>query len=561
MPSLSPIATYHAELREHLEMVGRAMSAQRGILWGARGLAVGLAVDLGILGWAWWHEAVRGLPLIGLAAVPLVLTVLVALGAMLYVRRSPEHLARRLDSAARLQERAITALELGARGGDQPLVTAQVRDTVEHLRRTEPLDIFPLRMPRIELAGSAALAFLIVLVTFAPNPWAIRARAANPAISTAREQAQRVERIADAVQADGLPELEELRELLRRGARTIETRADDPNAALGALEDLESQVRQMSMGDDQLSAALAAIASALAADPATGEMAAAINTGDLREIARASRGLGERTESMSNEERERVARQLQEAAERAARSSPTLAAQLSDAAAALEQALAQEGGGGGSGEAGEGQSGAEGEGRSAQESLDELASQAEVAAERARVRSQLEGSRNALERALGQSQSRAGPQTNRSSAARGPRGATTPGEGGELGEEEGMGEGSGGAGSEFGDEAFGDESGSGAGLGSGSSGVGDGSADALGNQVTGLDPITRPEYVGGDEFWADEMTDNPYLGMAGDGSSSVADTAANPNFTGGTTQGGDGSSIPLGLRDLVKDYFSALDQK
>jgi len=34
-----------------------------------------------------------------------------------------------------------------------------------------------------------------------------------------------------------------------------------------------------------------------------------------------------------------------------------------------------------------------------------------------------------------------------------------------------------------------------------------------------------------------------------------------PTYSNKPTQGNDSGSIPLGLRDLVKDYFSSLDQK
>ena len=43
MTMLSPAATYHAELREQLGSVGRALSVQRGLLWLARGLVRGHA--------------------------------------------------------------------------------------------------------------------------------------------------------------------------------------------------------------------------------------------------------------------------------------------------------------------------------------------------------------------------------------------------------------------------------------------------------------------------------------------------------------------------------------
>ena len=47
-------------------------------------------------------------------------------------------------------------------------------------------------------------AFFVVVIAaivgFSPNPWLLRARASNPAITIAREQAQRVQRLADSIQ-------------------------------------------------------------------------------------------------------------------------------------------------------------------------------------------------------------------------------------------------------------------------------------------------------------------------------------------------------------------------
>jgi hypothetical protein len=39
MTMLSPVATYHAELRQELGAVGRALSVQPGLVWLAHGLA------------------------------------------------------------------------------------------------------------------------------------------------------------------------------------------------------------------------------------------------------------------------------------------------------------------------------------------------------------------------------------------------------------------------------------------------------------------------------------------------------------------------------------------
>ena len=120
MTMLSPTATYHAELREQLESVGRALSIQRGLLWLARGLVVGSVVVLGLVLWAWTTDTVKVLPVPMLIAVPIVAALLMALGSLI-IRHNARELARRIDRAARLQERSTTALELGARGDEFPL--------------------------------------------------------------------------------------------------------------------------------------------------------------------------------------------------------------------------------------------------------------------------------------------------------------------------------------------------------------------------------------------------------------------------------------------------------
>src|SRR5439155_15373777 len=157
----------------------------------------------------------------------------------------------------------------------------------------------------------------------------------NPAITIAREQAQRVQRLADSIQPQGSPDIEALRQLVSKGARTIDAQSNQPDAALTAIQDLEDQVRQMSAGDDQLASALAAIASALASDPATQQLANAINTGDMREISQAAKNLAAAASSMSGQDQQRVARVMRDAAGRAGRISQSVASSLSDAADAM----------------------------------------------------------------------------------------------------------------------------------------------------------------------------------------------------------------------------------
>ena len=138
----------------------------------------------------------------------------------------------------------MTALELGGRGDEYPLALAQMRDAVEHLRRVDLLETFPPRLPRRELLATFFVLLVAGLVGISPNPWILRARASNPAITAAREQAQRVERLADSIRTEDSPELDPLQELLRK-RRTIDARANDPGEALTARRP-EEQVQQMS---------------------------------------------------------------------------------------------------------------------------------------------------------------------------------------------------------------------------------------------------------------------------------------------------------------------------
>lgn len=570
MSLLSPSATFHAELRDQLGGVGRALALQRAAIWAARGLAVGSFMVLGIVIWAWTRDAVGSLFIPTLAAAPLGAALAFAIGS-LFLRHQTRDLARRVDHAARLNERSVTALELGGLGAEFPLALAQMRDAVEHLRRVDLLEAFPLRIPKHELMTTFFVLVVAAIVGISPNPWLLRARASNPAIALAREQAQRVDRLADSIQAQDSAELDPLKELLRKGARTIDARSNDPGEALNALEDLEEQVHQMSAGDDQLAAALAAVAGALASDPTTQDLASAINTGDLREISKAAKDLAQQTEQLSGQDQQRVSKVLRDASNRAGRASPSVAGDLADAASAMEQG----GNGGADGNAdggtqqmqqgsSRGAAGNAQNGRSARDALNELSSDAAAAAERQRAANQLESSRNALERSLGRTQSRSNSSAGRSSSASsGQRNQSQTGEGDQRGQ--------GGAAGQGDQTGEGGDQGAGGGTpgedgGEGEGGQGGGYSTGGQNQnrtgLSGLDTITRPEQVpSGGSFAPDETSQNPYLGDASDGTAKAGDESVAPSFSRKPTQGNDTGSIPLGLRDLVKDYFSSLDQK
>ncbi|MBV9172585.1 MAG: hypothetical protein JOZ81_21145, partial [Chloroflexi bacterium] len=568
MTMLSPAATFHAELREQLASVGRALSTQRALLWLTRGAAAGSVIVLGIVIWAWTRDGVSSLPLGGIVALPFVLGLIVALATLL-VKQDNRELARRIDRAAHLQERSTTALELGARGDEFPLAVAQMRDAVEHLRRVDMLHAFPLRAPKNELLTIFFVTLIAVLVGVSPNPWLLRARASNPAITTAREEAQRVERLADSIQSQN-PDIDMLRQLVSQGARTMDARSNEPDAALNALQDLEDQIRQMSAGDDQLASALSAIASALAQDPATQQLANAINTGDMRQIAQATKDLAQHVDQLSSTDKARVGQVLRDASGRATRSSQSVANELSAAASALQSNAGSDSSDPSASPYGQESASSGQYNQSAQDALNQLSDSAAAAGERQRAQSQLESSRNALERALGRTQSRSSSSSNSSgrsnSSSSGQRSQTSNGNGsadqGQNGSQGQTGDGSeSGADSQPGGSSPGQDGSNGqTGEGSGYSTGGQSPTHTAGTDPS-LDMITRPEQVPSNgQAQPDVSSVNPYLENAGQSSATTSDESVQPSYSRKPTQGNESGTIPLGLRDLVKDYFSSLDQ-
>jgi hypothetical protein len=530
-----------------------------------------VVVALGLVIWAWTRDSVSNLALPLLVGVPLGLAFIAALGS-LFIRHTLEELARRIDRAARLQERSTTALELGGRGENFPLAVAQMRDAVEHLKRVDLLEAFPLRLPRHELMAALFIVLIATIVGVSPNPWLLKLRASNPAITIAHEQAQRVQRLADSIQPNDAAEIDALRQLISKGAKTIEARSNEPDAALNALQDLEEQVQQMSASDDQLSAALAAIASALAGDQATQSLASAINTGDMRQISQAAKDLAQAVSQLNPQDRQRVAQVLRDAAGRAGRVSQTVSRSLSSAADGLQAGVAGDAtaAAGDQGQAGDasqadGQQAANGA-QSASDALNQLSNSAAAVDARQRASSQLESSRNALERALGRTQSRSGSNSgssgSRSSSSSqgsqsGQGSQAQPGGQGQNGDPNGNGMDQGGNGNPGGDQGTGGDTGQGGGYSTGGQGQGQNSGSS-----SQLDVITSPQHVPiNGSVPPDESSINPYTSDAGTGAAQTAPESVQPNYSSKPTQGNDAGSIPLGLRDLVKDYFSSLDQK
>jgi hypothetical protein len=137
-------------------------------------------------------------------------------------------------------------------------------------------------------------------------------------------------------------------------------------------------------------------------------------------------------------------------------------------------------------------------------------------------------------------------------------GQSQSGAGQGQGDQTGAGGDQNGAGQQGNDGGNGADAGQGGGYSTGGPGQGQSNSGA----ASQIDAILSPQQVPTNgNVSPDQSSANPYTTDAATGNANAAPESVQPNYSSRPTQGNDSSSIPLGLRDLVKNYFSSLDQK
>jgi hypothetical protein len=508
-------------LREGLNMISRVIKLQSAVIWFFRGVVPGLIADCALL------VAMRlspiGVQLQWLVLPPAIFGVLGLLAAFLWPI-PVEQIARRADSRLGLKERLITAIELQRNRDSHPLAGMQLHDAVEHVRHVEALDAFPVRLPLRELQFILALAVVATLLVAAPNPMERTVREREQIQQAVRQEAERLNRLADQVAAsnldDPVEELSQLEQQLREGARLLNERSSSGEEAMAALSSIEQKLLgSQGSGGDELDDALSSLAGSLALDQNTRPLATALARGDYKQSAEELKKLAERVPDMSAADRSRLARSMRTAGNRASRSNPALGRSLAQSGDSLEEPNGDP-------------SGAMNE---AAGQLSAADGQLRASGQRDRALSQVQQSRSAVSRALQAARGRQTP------------GMQAPGQRGANGQPSDYG----GSGGEFDDEMGGDmPGGSNAGTGPGS------------RSETVYDPLFstgREDFIpGGEGFdpgevYAGSSMDDAYTNDAQVGYSSVY-----ANYQEKATQSLQNSYIPTGLKDLVKDYFSSL---
>lgn len=522
--STSLVASYNERtaLRDGLALLARILKLQLAVTWFFRLAALGLLAD------CFWLAASRFMPISVPAHALLIPPGVLAIAGLIisaFWRLPMEHVARRTDLALGLKERLTTALELQRRPEPHPLAPLQLRDTIDHVRRIEPLDAFPLRLPGRELQAIVVLSVLAALILAAPNPMERTVREREQIQKSVRQEAERLNRLADQVAAanllDPTDELSSIERELREGARLLDERSGSGEESLAALSSIEQKLLgAQGAGSDELEDALASLAGSLAMEPSSRQLGTSLARGDYAQSADELRKLADRIPDMSAAERMRLARSMRSAGNRAARANPALGRSFSQSGDALEEGAEEQ------------QSAAL---RDAAGQLESASGQLRAGGQRERALSQLQQSRSNVSRALQAARGRQAP------------GQAMPGQRApsEFGGDYGSGAG------EFDDEFGGDRP--------GGSSAGSGSANRSESVYDPLFTTGREDYIPGSdifdpsEIYGSSAYDDAYRNEAQVGYQSVY-----ANYQEKAVQSLQNSYIPVGLKDLVKDYFSSL---
>jgi hypothetical protein len=334
-----------SELRPYLRRWGTRLRLVESLSWGpwsgAAGLGLGLLTALAARLW----PLLMARQLAGLTGLLALVGLAVGLAIVWLRPRTLFSLARVFDRRFGLAERLTTAVEIGAgRLSAAPvMVEAQLADTLDVARRTDPAALLPLRAPRWALPVLLVLAAGLTLSLWLPNSQEavlLQQAAVRAAIE---EQIGELEKVKEKVaKTEGLTEEEReaLLQALEEAIAGLEEGRATPEEALAALAEAEQALAELrDPGAARLKAGLARAAEGLADSELTRDVAEALAKGDYRAAAEALAEYGgDKGKELTREEALDLAHELAEAAEALSETDPELAKQLAEAAETIETA-------------------------------------------------------------------------------------------------------------------------------------------------------------------------------------------------------------------------------
>jgi len=583
---------HYAALQTIVSSWDRRLRLTQSVLWLPRafipGLLIGIALALVARTRPLWPP-----PTIALMALAgIAVGVAVMLAVIWLWRRSLIVGARRFDVEFGLGERVSTALELGtgAIRSNEELRLLQVADAHTRASAVRPGEYLPLRTRSRDWALVLALAGLLALFLLLPNPQTEALEEDAQQEAAIDEAAEAIREITEEVAADtdlGNEERQALLEQLNQTMERLEQPNITPEEAFASVSDVQAALEQQAREQNDLAAqnqaALEAAADALrqAADQGGGEQNAQAEgaqtmQGAMEQVTQNLEQIAQNAAQMSEQEQQEAAEALRDAAQSLNQTNPEASEALNQAAEALDNGDTQQAQDQLDQARQQAQQQAEqGEQQQAQaEQAGEQAQQAEQAAQQ--IAQQGEPQEVEGQQQQGQEGAQQGQQPQQGEGQE-QQGGQNPGESGQEGETEGQQGQPAGQSNQPGDGQQSAQAQEGGGAGD-DSGEADGQASPAqvppdqGNDPDGqgeseFESVNVPRRLGGEGGEAIVLEPD-----ASDAPVQEGDFAENPEgqvtvpynqvfgqYQDAANRALDSGYVPLGLRDVVRDYFTALE--
>ncbi len=524
------------------------------LIWAIRGLVLGLTVACGLA------IVARLTPLLAQTTVRNLALAIIGAGLSMglaygWLRRiSPQLLRRQLDRRLGLAERLTTAFELET-ALPSDLVASQRADTLDALAAVDVQQKLPLRIGRLHPTVLVMTSILLAALLYAPSIQ-FETVAQNQQVSAEiDEQITELTEIADQIQ--DIPdlteeEIAELTEPLEAAIEQLQAQELSPEQAAAVIDQAAQQLQRESGVDSiqQETQALENVGAQLSETPTLEQAADALQSGDLETAA--SELANADLDTLDAAELD----QLADALDAASLNSATgeLAESLSAAAEAARSGDAQA---------------AEAALADAADSVAETAESAQQAEAVAEAAAEAQQSAQSAAQAGQPSQQGAGQQaqSNNGQSGNGAGNATDGGQSGSSGQSNAQGQNGGGVGtgSGSGSSDGSDQSGSEA----GDQSINQGTAGANGERA--YEQIFAPQRIGGGEGIEVEVESDVETTQGND---ILAETRSLPDsdetslvpynevfgdYSQAAGQAIENGDVPVGLRGVVRDYFTLLE--
>jgi hypothetical protein len=242
-----------------------------------------------------------------------------------------------------LKERAVTAVQLadGRLQAPPNWAKLQLNEALAAMTRVNLAAALPLRLVKAEMGALLLTVGLLTAAVLIPNPQEEIIIQQQEIQAEIEEQIASLEALIDEIEnnPDLTPEQRDaLIQPLEAAVRELEEGGLSRAEAMAALAEAEMELRQLAEADraDALQRQLSQAAAPLLTNPLTAPLGEALQSGDLAGSADALADLAAQLDQLSPEQLAALAEQMAALSEQLAAIDPELAAQLAEAAAALE---------------------------------------------------------------------------------------------------------------------------------------------------------------------------------------------------------------------------------